>query len=52
MKKIKSVTEFSLAILAAAASVATLRNDRRTHVSHGEHLPCDCRSSCLSCLRS
>jgi hypothetical protein len=52
MKKIKTVMEWTTAVIVTAGAIAGLRNDRRIHSGHGEHNPCDCRSSCLSCLRS
>lgn len=49
--KVKSGMEWATAIIGFAATVTTLLTDRRTHISHGEHLPCKCRGTCLSCLR-
>jgi hypothetical protein len=51
MKKIKTVLEHVAAWTAAAGALATIISDRRIHGEHDEHLPCECRGSCLSCLK-
>jgi len=52
MKKIKTVAEWGIVAVAVLRAITTLLNERHVHISHGEHLPCDCESSCLSCLGS
>lgn len=52
MKKTASALKWAVPAVEAALVITTLITDRRIHNQHdGEHLPCDCRGTCLSCLR-
>jgi hypothetical protein len=51
MKKIRHILEWGSVLIGSAGAVTTVITDRRVHVGHGEHLPCECRSTCISCLR-
>lgn len=51
MKRVKTVLEWTTVLIGTAGAMTTVITDRRTHASHGEHSPCDCRGTCLSCLR-
>lgn len=51
MNRIKTVLEWTAAIVSGLGATATIISDRRIHAKHGEHSPCECRGTCLSCLR-
>lgn len=51
MKKTKNVLQWIAVTVDLLLLTATVISDRRMHESHGEHNPCDCRGTCLSCLR-
>lgn len=51
MKRIKTALEWGSAIFAGLGTLATIVSDRHIHAKHAEHSPCDCRGTCLSCLR-
>jgi hypothetical protein len=52
MKKIMRSMEYVTVAVSALGAAATITSDRRIHRRHEKHLPCKCRSTCLSCLRA